>query len=322
MTWYQPITLLEILFGGLFLVLYLLYLLRIWRIARQLGQRPHVVWVKFGLRSLYLALLLISILGPSFGAMKKQIKTTGKDIFIAVDLSESMNARDVQPSRLEKVKFELSRLIQKFNSDRIGLIIFSSEAFLQSPLTFDQQALQLYIEILQTKLVPKGSTNLAAPLELAIEKFHEQNKPALRQKANVLVLISDGEDFGEDLQPVVRKLKRENIRLFTLGVGTEAGGKIPSGNGFKRDESGQPAISRLNTANLASLAEDAGGQYYEINDRASEVSRLISAINNIEGEVRQTQTIDVTANKYFYPLLLALLLIVADLMLTFNVFRI
>ncbi|MDX5347589.1 MAG: VWA domain-containing protein, partial [Hymenobacteraceae bacterium] len=238
MTWYQSFTLLELLLCGLFVLLYGAYLLRIKRLAGLFNQKPHTIWLKFVIRHVYFALLIIAVLGPSFGAMKKEIRTSGKDIFIAVDLSASMNATDVQPSRLEKVKNELRKLVQRFNSDRIGLIIFSSEAFVQCPLTYDQNALMLYIETLDTDLVPEAGTDFAPPLQLALTKFKDEEKPLndAKQKAQVVVLISDGEDFGDETEETLEQLVRQKIKLFTLGVGTEAGGQILKGRNLVRDE--------------------------------------------------------------------------------------
>lgn len=323
MTWYQSITLLEILFGVLFLGFYVGYLLRVKRVAGFFKQQPHSIWIKFIIRHLYVVLILVAILGPSFGAMKKEIKTIGKDLYIAIDLSRSMDATDVQPSRLVKAQHEMLRLISRFNSDRIGLIIFSEEAYVQSPLTYDQNALELYIQTLQTNLLPYSGTNYAPVLQLVQEKFNTNTYPEQeQQKARVLVLISDGEDFGEDTQAMAESLREANIRVFTLGIGTAEGSRIPTGKGFKRDKEGNTVITKLNPEPLVRLAELTGGKYFEVTDRVSEVSSLISAINNIEGELRESKTIDVTANKYIYPLTLALLLIVLDVLLTIKIIRI
>jgi Ca-activated chloride channel family protein len=323
MTWYQTLTLLEILFGVLFLGLYVSYLVRVHRVGRFFGQRPHIIWFKFVLRHLYVLLLIIAMLGPSFGAMKKEIRTIGKDLYIAVDLSQSMDATDVQPSRLEKAKHEIQRLITRFNSDRIGLMVFSDEAFVQSPLTYDQKALQLYTQTLRTNLLPHTGTDYAPVLQLTLDKLQQDEGPeAEEQKARVLVLISDGEDFGGEVEALASRLREQNIRVYTLGIGTSEGGRIPVGRGYKQDSEGQTVTTRLNPEPLLQLAELTGGQYYEVSDRVSEVSRLISAINNIEGELRESKTIDVTANKYIYPLALALLLIVLDVLITVKLIRI
>jgi len=323
MTWYQTITLLEILFGVLFLGFYIGYLWRVKRVSAFFGQRPHGIWVKFVLRHLYLILIIVAILGPSFGAMKKEIKTIGKDLYIAVDLSASMNATDVQPSRLEKSKQEIQRLVTRFNSDRIGLMVFGDDAYIQSPLTYDQDALQLYTRTLHTRLLPNTGTDYEPLLQLALEKFGQLgNSPAAEQKARVLVLISDGEDFGENVEQLAEQLREENIRVYTLGIGTTEGGRIPEGNRFKRDNDGNTIVTKLQPEPLEKLADLTNGQYFEVNDRISEVSQLISAINNIEGELRESKTIDVTANKYIYPLAMALVLILLDALLTIKLIRI
>ncbi len=323
MTWYQTLTLLEILFGLLFLGLYAGYLYRVWRVAQFFKQRPHAIWFKFVLRNLYVALLLIALMGPSFGAMKKEIKTIGKDVYIAVDLSASMDATDVQPSRLEKAKYEIQRLISRFNSDRIGLLIFSDEAFVQSPLTYDQNALKLYTHTLRTSLVPHTGTNYAPVLQLALDKLSRPtSSKEVEQKARILVLVSDGENFGADVEELAEVLSREHIRVFALGIGTTAGSTIPAQQGFKKDRTGKTVHTSLNASPLIQLAETTGGEYFEVSDRISETSRLVSAINRIEGELRESKTIDVTANKYIYPLALAFVLILLDILITVKLIQI
>src|SRR5688572_10459663 len=250
MIWSQPLSLLELLLTVVFIGCYAAYLFRMKRLANALKQKPHLVWVKLILRSSYFLLLIIALLGPSFGAANKEIKTTGKDIMVAIDLSQSMNANDVQPTRLEKVKFELPKLMQEFNSDRIGLLIFSSEAFVQCPLTFDQSALELYTQTLRTDLVPRAGTDLAAPLELVLKKFSENEKPTSKKVSQMLVLISDGEDFGEDLKSPLKALAEANIRVFTLGVGTAQGSNIPLGSNFVLDRDGKKVLTKLNTQAL------------------------------------------------------------------------
>ncbi|QMU28110.1 vWA domain-containing protein [Adhaeribacter radiodurans] len=322
MNWDQSITSLEILTGILFLILYLGYIFRIHRLARHFKQKPNVVWIKFGFRTVYFVLIIIALLGPSFGAMKKQIKTIGKDIFILVDITASMNARDVPPSRLEKVKYELRQLIQKFNSDRIGLIVFSSDAYVQCPLTYDQSALLLFAETLNTNLLPRAGANYEVALQLALTKFKANNQPNIPEKrAEIIVLISDGEDFSPNLNPIYRDLNRENIRVISLGVGSENGVPIPLTKGFVTDDKGKRVISKLNAERLAEIAGNTNGQYFEIGAHSSEIPRLISAINAIEGERQETRTVDVRANKYYYPLFIAFIFIMLDILIIFNVIR-
>ena len=313
MIWFRSIGIFELILILLFTGLYLAYINRVIRIAKRLRTSYGKVFYKVFIRSLYFILLMVALLGPSFGESTREVKAIGKDMYICVDLSESMNAKDIQPTRLEKVKFEMKNLVRAFNSDRIGIIIFSSEAFVQCPLTYDQNALNLFIETLNTNLVPKAGTDFGPPLEMALKKLEEDDGNSIQQKSKIIILISDGEDFGEQTDKVVNEIKDSNIRLFTLGVGTTTGSRIQTDTGFKTDRTGREVITKLNDKGLRSLAIQTEGKYYEINESQNDVTRLINSINQIEGEIRDARMMDVSANKYYYFLAVALLLIVFDL---------
>lgn len=323
MEFYRAFGLTELVFVGAFALFYFFYLVRVIRIARQLNTPFSSVFFKLFLRTALFALLIFALLGPSFGDSKKEVKSVGKDIMICVDLSKSMDAFDIQPTRLEKVKFELKKIVSAFNSDRIGLIIFSSEAFMQCPLTYDQNALNLFIETMNTGLVPPSGTDFGPALELAMKKIESDDEASVRQpKSKVLILISDGEDFGENTQEIARQIENKGIALFTLGVGTEEGGRIQLNGGYKKDRQGNIVVSKLNSRSLRSLANLTGGQYFEINGSRNDVARLISTIGEIEGEFREARFVDVTANRYFYFLGLAVILLVLDILISVHTFRI
>ncbi|MCE2958011.1 MAG: vWA domain-containing protein [Bacteroidota bacterium] len=309
-SWFEAVVIL------LFVVLYGAYIVRLWRISRVLKTPFYTVLVKIALRSALFALLIIAYLGPSFGSSKREIKSIGKDIMICVDLSKSMDAFDIQPTRLEKIKYEMKKIVAAFSSDRVGVIIFSSEAFMQCPLTYDQNALNLFIETMNTSLVPSSGTDFGPPLKMALKKINDENGASGQQKSKVIILISDGEDFGEETDDVAREVEDNDIKLFTLGVGTEKGGQIQTGRGYKTDNSGNVVISKLNPVSLKALASKTNGQYFEINDSRNDVNRLISTIGKIEGELRDARTVDVSANRYFYFLLAAVLLLVLDLLVS------
>lgn len=322
MTWYNDFSTTEYLLIFVFIGLYLIYVFRMVRIARQLGSDYKNIFIKLLLRTVYFALFIIALLGPSFGGDKKEIKTVGKDIFFAVDLSESMNAEDIQPSRLQKVKYELKNLVDAFSSDRMGLIIFSSEAFVQCPLTFDQSALNLFIETLNSELVPSSGTDFAPPLSLALSKFKLDEENPSKQKSKIIILISDGEDFGEESTEVAQELNQYGIRVFTLGVGTDDGARIPTPRGYKRDQQGEVVVTALNSEALERIASVTEGEYFELSATNNTVSGLINTVNNIEGELKGTRTIDITANKYYYFLALAFCLLVLDILISIKTVKI
>ncbi len=321
MTWLYEFSLTEWVFIGLFILLYVLFLTRMIHIARKLHTRFTGIAVKIVLRTLYFSLLLIALLGPSFGESRREIKSVGKDIFMLVDLSQSMDATDVQPSRLAKVKFELKNIVEAFSSDRMGIIIFSSEAFMQVPLTYDQNALNLFIETLNTGLVPNSGTDFSPPLRMALEKLNDEDSPITQQKSKVILLISDGEDFGENTGDIVDEVESSGIKLFSLGVGTERGSRIPMRTGFKKDNDGNDVITQLDSRSLKQLASDTDGKYFEINETRNDVSRLINTIKGIEGELRDSRQVDVSANRYYYFLIAALALILLDILLSFKTVR-
>ncbi|MFN5461819.1 MAG: VWA domain-containing protein, partial [Bacteroidota bacterium] len=291
MVWAYPDIQLLLLFSGLFVLLYLLYVSRFWSINRRLKVEKQAVINKLIIRTLYFALFLIAFAGPSIGESFKEVQEEGKDIFIAVDLSQSMVASDIEPNRLRRIQFELKELLKSFPSDRIGLIIFSTEAFLQLPLTYDQAVANLYIDGLSIGLVPNLGTDLSAPLAMALERFKNDKSQELKSRA--IVLISDGEHFGDDLEGIAEELVDNGIKVFSVGIGTEQGGKIPRGNAWVIDpETGKPAISKLNKEPLQYIAVETGGEYFEVSDQAEQMGELISAIENMQGGVANTRKVE------------------------------
>ncbi|UZD23671.1 VWA domain-containing protein [Algoriphagus halophytocola] len=314
MIWAYPDVKLTLLLAGIFGLLYFIYLFRYWKINRKLDVQKRRLFTKIVIRTTYFALFLVAFAGPSIGTSLKEIKEEGKDIFIAVDLSQSMNATDIGPSRLQRIKFELKNLTKSFPSDRIGLIIFSSEAFMQCPLTFDQSVLQLYIDGLNTGLVPNYGTDLNGPLRMALERF--QNDEGQEIKSKSIILISDGENFGDDLEDIAAQLSELGVKVFSLGIGTEGGSSIPRGNGLVIDpQTGQPAQTVLDPDPLRQIAAETNGQYFEISDQVQEIGDLIGALERVEGGVTGSRVVEASANKYFYFLLAGLVLSLLDMML-------
>jgi Ca-activated chloride channel homolog len=307
---FQLISWLVLIFG----VLYVGYLYRYYRINRSLQVTKHRLFLKLLLRTCYFILFLIALSGPSIGTSMKEIKEEGKDIFIAIDLSQSMNATDIGPTRLQRVKFELKNLVKSFAGDRIGLIIFSSEAFIQCPLTFDQNVLQLHLDGLNTGLVPNQGTDLGPPLSMAMQKFELEESQEIKSKS--VVLISDGEDFADTYGDISSQLSDQGIKVFSLGVGTSQGSTIPRGNGVIIDpKTSQPAITRLEPNNLKKIASQTGGAYFELSDQAAEIPDLIATLEREEGAVTGSRMVEASANKYFYFLLVALGLAILDMVL-------
>lgn len=319
MNWLYPFSTTELCFVGLFLLFYIYYFFRTFRLARQLNTSAQAVIPKFFLRSVYLALLLAALLGPSFGEADREVATQGRDVYLLLDVSRSMDATDIVPSRLERVKYDITQLTDSLAADRFGLILFATDAFVLSPLTADHEALNQFIRSIRTEAAPSGGTNLCSALELARQKL--MTDLSTRQSAKSIVLFSDGEDFGICDRSVLGRLRIFGIPLITVGIGTEIGGPIREGNELLRDNQQQIVRTRLNRAYLRNLARDGGGQYVETNVTGSYVTDLASVLRSLPGRTIDQRRVAIATNKYYYFLLAALGLIVVDLLITVRTLR-
>lgn len=313
---------------GLASALGLLLLLGWWqrssRLGRALGRRArHRGW-KLVLRVLAGAALLSAALGPSWGVSQQPVRTTGKDVWLLVDVSRSMDAPDVAPTRLLRAQAELQTLVRAFPADRLGLVVFGAEAVVQCPLTYDQDAVQVFLGTLRTSLLPAGPTTLRAPLELVLSRLVPvpDLTTTTAPRTTAVVVVSDGEDFGENLEPVLRALSRTGARVYPVGVGTAAGATIPKpGGGVLHDGRGQPVRSRLREASLLQLAVQTGGQYVALNNEQNGFEPLLRALRTQPGTTEQVRTVAVADNRYRYPLALAVLLLTLDILLTITIIR-
>ena len=314
MNWLKELSILEYSYMAIFMAIYIFYVIRTFFVARKFNATNRSLLIKFVIRTAYMAALMGALLGPTFGISENEARTAGKDIFLAIDISKSMDAIDIDPSRLEKIKFELTNSMEQLRNNRIGLVIFSKEAYLYTPLTYDLDALKLFIQKLNTNLISEGGTSLDAPIKLIGDKFTQNTSSKLRTK--VAVLFTDGENF-ENLNPSnLSILKQNHIAFFVMGVGTKDGGKIKTNEGFKTDKNKQIVISRLNSSLLRKITNTALGTYFEINTKKNDMAALVNAINNVENTLLDSRKIMVANNKYYYLLLIALILMSFDIIIT------
>ena len=319
MFWNYPFSAVEYWGIACFGVAYAVYIGRTVLIARQLRSTNRAVFLKFFLRSVYLSLLVVSLLGPSFGEAAKDVLAEGRDIIMVTDVSKSMIASDVAPSRLEKVKFEIQRVADALPTDRLGLVCFSGMPFLQVPLTFDHSAFQLLLQMLSTNQTSSEGTDVCAALELATQK-HLSSK-ANEHKSKVIVLFTDGENFGSCASSVGNKIRQYGLSLYVVGVGTDRGSVLKTGTVALKTADGSVVVSKLNRAFLQKVAATARGKYYEITDRHSDVPELIESIRGIEARLVDGRQVSVSSNKYYYFLGIALLLVLFDLTFMVRIFE-
>ncbi len=209
------------------------------------------VWLWFGL-----ALGIIALARPQWGVVEEQVFDQSREVLIAVDLSRSMMAEDVKPSRLERSKLLITSLLDRLKGERVGLVLFAGTSFLQSPLSADYEILREFLPALKPEYLPEGGSNYKAMLETSIEAF------GTSAADRYLIVLSDGESTEEGWKDLSASLRNKGIRVIGLGIGTASGSFIPDGSGgLIKDERGAVVLSRLNSATLQELAQTTGGAY-------------------------------------------------------------
>ncbi len=319
MNWNYPLGGTEYTFIVLFVLAYMMFIIRTVRTARLLNSKTHSIYIKLFLRTIYLSLIFIALMGPSFGEAEQSVQATGKDVYFLVDLSASMNATDVVPSRLEKVKYEMTKMASQIGSNRIGLVIYSNEAYVQSPLTYDKSALSLFIHTLNTSLLPHSGSNVCDALELVNHKILQDTLANDRNK--MIVLFTDGEQNFSCSGNIYNNIRRYGIDLFIVGVGTLNGSSIPDGEGYLNDQHGRRVISRLDKSFLTKMADQTKGAYFSLNNDVNEIPALTDKINATFNKRVDMRTIAVTSDKYYYFLGLGLLFLLLDVIFTIRTFR-
>lgn len=312
MTWFNHLGDIQLAFIILFIIGYGMYAFKMYWASRKFKISFTRIFLKFIIRSIYFFLIIIALLGPSFGNVQKEKEVESKDIYFALDLSASMHATDIIPSRLTKA-LKITEKIQKgIKNSRMGLIIFSREAYIHCPLTSDKDALNLFTSSVHENLVKEKGTDLNAPLQLILETY--QNETG-NKGGKIVILISDGEDQENNTSVYIPELKKAGIHVYSIGIGTNEGAYIWS------EKSGQ-VKTKLNSRSLETLASGTGGKYFSVSSASFDPTTLIREINNQEGTTKKIKNHNPSGNKYFYFLFFALIFIFADVLITFNTIKI
>ena len=260
--------------------------------------------------------ILLASVGPQIGMKLTELTREGVDIFILLDTSASMNAGDVKPSRIEKAKYELGRLLNKLEGDRVGLIAFAGSAHLHCPLTEDYSASRLFLNMMDTDLITTQGTDLAVAIQLALD--HVENDD---EKFKVFVLVSDGEDHQGEAIILAEKARKLGIIIHTLGVGTAAGGPIPiyDNNGkrveFKKNRRGQVVTSTLNESTLYEIARITGGLYIRVENQVNAIAPLLKEIDQMEKRELKSHVFSQYEDRYQVFLIIGLMLFSAEFLI-------
>jgi len=260
--------------------------------------------------------LFVSLAGPQWGT--EIVETEGQFIqtVIAVDVSASMRAQDLAPDRLSNAKQMLQMLVNQLQNERIGIIAFTSQAFIQCPITTDADALSSFIERLQPDMLPVPGTSLAAPVTLAARML----SPYPGKKA--LILLTDGEDHSpEELKQAIEIARQNNIRIIAIGIGTAQGAIIPDRfdkNGhvidYKKDKEGKTVVSKLDEKTLVELAKNTEGAYIAYSSPARVAGEVETSLKGLDRSTAKAAAHRVYKNRYSLPLFLGLLCIAVYLL--------
>lgn len=265
-----------------------------------------------------LAFLILALLRPQYGVVFQQVERKGHDIFIAFDLSKSMLAQDVSPSRLEHAKREVLGLINELKGDRIGFIAFAGDAYVQCPLTSDYAALTMFLDVLHPDLMGTPGTDIATAIKTARLSFNRVSK---RHKP-ILIIISDGESFENDPIESAEVAAEQNVTIYTIGIGSKTGEPIPEFNsngkriGYKKDERGDVVVSKLNDTILTQVANVAGGRYFHSSLGSFVMDEVYKEISRFEKERLEETLLQIHQDRYQWFLAIAFILLLLDSILS------
>lgn len=246
--------------------------------------------VKFCLLLAALALLIVMVARPQMGSKISHDKRQGIETIICLDISNSMLAQDVVPSRLDKSKMLIENLVDKFNNDKIGLIVFAGDAFVQLPITSDYVSAKMFLQNITPSLIQTQGTNIGQAIDLATKSFTQQNNVG-----RAIIVITDGENHEEGATEAAQAAKKKGINVFILGIGNTKGAPIPMGDGsYLKDNTGNTVMTALNENMCKELAQAGSGQYIHV-DNTSDAEE---SLNNYLTKLQKGETDTVIYSEY------------------------
>ncbi|MBF0410450.1 MAG: VWA domain-containing protein [Candidatus Riflebacteria bacterium] len=282
--------------------------------GHKVTKRPVAKWALLVISFLCLC---IALARPVGGVIEEAVIGSGLDLVVALDVSTSMRAMDIDGNqRLDVGKALVQRLLNGLKQDRIGLVIFAGDTMVQSPLTYDKGTFLTFLERCDPSLLTKQGTNIAAAIETSIDRF-DMNA----SQARVIVLVTDGEDKDEKrLQKAVDEAKRKNIPIFTVGIGSRDGAPIPEardswGEIIYKKYQGQTVITKLEDSSLKKISRDTGASYFRAEDGRSAV-KVAEALGGLKRVAVASGTRTVSEEIYYWPVLAAFLLLAFEWMIS------
>lgn len=268
---------------------------------------------KFVMLMLALVFVIIGVAGPQFGSKLQQVKKKGVELMIALDVSNSMMAQDIKPSRLEKAKMAIARMVEKLSNDKVGLIVFAGDAYVQLPITTDYSSAKLFLSNISTDVVPIQGTAIGSAIDLAAKSFTPET-----ETSKAIIVITDGENHQDDAVAAAKRVREKGITVHTIGMGLEQGAPIPEKGHpgqFMKDGSGNIVVSKLDEKTLKEIAKSGEGLYVRASNTEVGLTQLLDEVNRMEKTLLEERIYTDYAEKYQYFLLVGVFFIFVEFMI-------
>lgn len=268
--------------------------------------------VKFCFYALAMLFLLVGLANLQFGTKLDEVKREGVDIMLALDVSNSMLAEDLSPNRLERAKRAIYQLIEKLHNDRLGIIVFAGDAYVQLPITTDYSSAKLFLETIGTDIVPTQGTAIGSAIELAMESFDFENGTS-----KSIIVITDGENHEDDASGAAASAYEEGVSVHTIGMGAEKGAPIPiykngAQIGFRQDNTGNTVVTKLNETMLKDIATAGGGSYVRATNANAGLGIIMNEIDKMEKKEFGSKSIKDYEDRFQAFLIVALVLLIIE----------
>ena len=265
--------------------------------------------VLFWISLVALALMIVALARPRYGKGKTTVTTRGVEMVVALDISNSMLADDIKPNRLEKAKRLIKRLAEQLKGNKVALVVFAGDAYVQLPITDDYISIEMFLESISTNLVSRQGTDIGAAINLASRCFTPNDKIG-----KAIVLITDGENHEGGAEEAAKAAAESGKKVFILGIGTTKGGRIPLSDGnFLRDREGQIVVTKLNEEMAMKIAEAGNGMYLNV-DNTNEAQKILSdQLDKMTKDETTTEMYTGYNEQFLYPATMAFILLLLDL---------
>ena len=267
---------------------------------------------KFYMLLLALIVIIFMLATPQFGTKLQTIQRKGIELMIALDVSNSMNATDIEPSRLERAKQAISRLTDQLKNDRIGLVVFAGQAFVQVPITSDYASVKMFLSSVNTGTVPVQGTAIGAAINMSLASFSERD-----DINRAIIVITDGENHEDDAIGAAKNAAEQGIQVYTVGMGSPQGAPIPLGGqgNFLRDREGNVVVTKLNEEMLIEIAKAGNGEYIPANNIRAGVNHLVQRLSELEKSDLESKIYTDFEVQYQFLAIIALILLIAELLI-------